>query len=218
MSNAHMILGVAFLIVFFGAAVLMRPAEAPVSLEESSPVVFSQEAVTSTSSEVSMSLRLTSPAFPDGGKIPSKYTCDGENVNPELNISGVPDGTQSLVLVMDDPDIPQSVKEARGIEKFDHWVLYNIEPETSKIPEGAFLLGQNTDGGLGQQGLNGRGEASYAGPCPPDREHRYIYRLYALSETLNFIKPPTLDEVEQAAKGSSIADVTFIGKYERIKQ
>lgn len=154
----------------------------------------------------SMSLSLTSPAFEANGLIPSKYTCDGENVSPELHIEHVPEGTESLILVMDDPDIPDSVKEARGIEKFDHWAVYNIPNDTTTIKEGASI-------GTGAQ--NSRGTFVYTGPCPPDREHRYVFRLYAVSGTLNFIKAPTLDEVEVAAKGMIIESATLIGRYDR---
>jgi hypothetical protein len=149
---------------------------------------------------------LASPAFNDGGLIPPQFTCDGDNVSPEITISGVPEGTQSLVLVMDDPDIPDSVKQARGILKFDHWAVYNIPPETGTIPEGVQV---------GSIGRNTRGDSAYTGPCPPDREHRYIFRLYALSGTLNFIQQPTLDEIESAARGMTLTSTTLIGRYNR---
>jgi Raf kinase inhibitor-like YbhB/YbcL family protein len=149
---------------------------------------------------------ITSPVFPQGGLIPSKFTCDGENISPEIRIEGVPEGTESLVLVMDDPDIPDSVKQSRGIEKFDHWAVYGIPADTAVIPEGAQI---------GTGALNGRGEATYTGPCPPDREHRYFFRVYALSGTLNFIKAPTLDELETAAQGMMLGKAELIGRYNR---
>lgn len=173
---------------------LSKKAEAPIVNQDTNRVL-------------PMSLTLTSPAFAEGGKIPSEYTCDGENTSPELHIANIPEGTKSLALVMDDPDIPDSVKQARGIEVFDHWVLYNIPPNTSVIPKGDLV---------GTMGLNSRGEARYAGACPPDREHRYFFRLYALSGTLNFIKAPTLKDVEEAAKGMMIEKTTLMGRYERI--
>jgi Raf kinase inhibitor-like YbhB/YbcL family protein len=159
-----------------------------------------------TDSTSTMSLTISSPAFVHEGQIPSKYTCDGENISPEIHISGVPEGTQSLVLVMDDPDIPDSVKQARGIEKFDHWTLYGIPPETTVLPEGALV---------GNLGLTSRGEAKYGGPCPPDREHRYFFRLYALTGTLNFFTVPTQRDVEGAAKGMMIEGATLMGRYNR---
>lgn len=156
-----------------------------------------------------MSLTLTSPAFNNGERIPAQYTCDGENVSIPLHIEGIPEGTQSLVLVMDDPDIPESVKESLGVEKVDHWVVYNIPPETTDIASGDVV---------GTLGKNTRGAAAYRGPCPPDREHRYFFRLYAISGTLSFIDVPTLYEVEEAAKGMMIEQATLMGRYERIPE
>lgn len=154
-----------------------------------------------------MSLLLTSPAFVEGGTIPSRFTCDGENVSPELHIANVPKGTAALVLVMDDPDIPGFVKEKFGIQKFDHWAVYNVPADTAVIPEGALV---------GTGALNTSGEAQYTGPCPPDREHRYIFRVYAVSSTLTFVKTPTLDEVETAAQGIMLESATLMGRYARI--
>jgi Raf kinase inhibitor-like YbhB/YbcL family protein len=156
--------------------------------------------------QIKMSLTLTAPSFENQGHIPSQYTCDADNISPEIRIEGVPQGTRSFVLVMDDPDIPTEVKERLGIEKFDHWTLYNIPPDTNRIPEGE---------SRGSLGLTSRGEAKYAGPCPPDREHRYFFRLYALNDTLHFDIPPTLDEVEKAAQKSMIESAMLIGRYER---
>ncbi|MEK9177206.1 MAG: YbhB/YbcL family Raf kinase inhibitor-like protein, partial [Patescibacteria group bacterium] len=132
-------------------------------------------------------MTLTSPAFGAGAPIPPQYTCDGDSVSPPLVISGVPEGAGSLVLIMDDPDVPKALKPD-GV--FDHWILYGIPPETKEIPEGALA---------GAAGLNGAGEPKYAGPCPPPqyepREHRYFFRLYALKGVLNFVKAPTKSEV-----------------------
>lgn len=196
MRHAFALLGLMSFIVLVGLYLAFsKPAEAP-----------TDDSVTPLTNE-SMSLILSSPAFAEGEQIPSKYTCDGENINPELHISGVPEGTESLVLVMDDPDIPDSVKESLGIESFDHWVLYNIPPDTTVIPERAEV---------GSVGLSSRGEARYVGPCPPDGEHRYVFRLYAIKGTLTFIKAPTLRDVEEAAQGAAIESVTFTGRYERL--
>jgi Raf kinase inhibitor-like YbhB/YbcL family protein len=195
MRQAFALLGIMTLVVSVGAFIAFERAEAPAATE----VIYE-------STNPIMSLSLTSPVFEENGLIPAKYTCDGENVSPELRVSGVPDGTQSLILVMDDPDIPESVKEARGIEKFDHWAVYNIPADTTVIPEGA---------AIGTGGLNTRGEPSYTGPCPPDREHRYVFRLYALSGMLNFIQAPTLDEIETAAQGMMLGKAELIGRYNR---
>lgn len=167
--------------------------------------------LTKSDGDIMGTLKLTSSAFENGGVIPSKYTCDGDRLlNPPLSISGVPVGTKSLVLLMDDPDIPQHFKEGLGIEAFDHWVLYAIPPETTEIKEG------NTIGSLG---LNTAQNEAYTGPCPPPEyeptEHRYIFKLYALSGTLNFIKAPTLGEVKTAIKGMIIDEAELTGTYDR---
>lgn len=197
MRYAYMLLGIATLIVFVGAFVVFQRAGAPAQL-----IVIHND----TSS---MSLTLTSSAFNEGERIPSRFTCDGESVSPELRIRDVPEGAESLVLLMDDPDIPESVKRARGIEKFDHWVVYNIPSDTAVILEG---------GVPGTEGVSSLGEVGYVGPCPPDREHRYRFRLYALSGVLDFAKVPTLDEVESALTSMVLASTTLTGLYERVER
>jgi len=183
--------------VFAGAFLAFEKVHAPAS----------EEAANNTHS---MTLTLTSPQFENGGKIPPLYTCDSDNINPEFRISGVPEGAKSLVLLADDPDIPDAVKGSMGIDAFDHWVLYGIPPETTVIPEGSTA---------GSEGLSSRGEPGYVGPCPPPeyepKEHRYFFRLYALSGTLNFIKAPTLEEVKQAMEGMVIEETELMGRYER---
>jgi hypothetical protein len=197
MRHAFTLLGVMTLIVFIGGFfALSKKAEAPVGN-------------TSVNPTTPMAFTLTSPAFTEGGLIPSKYTCDGENLSPELHIGNVPPGTEALVLVMDDPDIPDLVKQSRGIETFDHWVVYNIPKDTVVIPEGAKSFGTS--------GINSAGSHGYRGPCPPDRQHRYFFRLYAVSGTLNFLKAPTLREVEEASRGMVLGEATLMGKYEREK-
>lgn len=192
MRHAYALMGVMVLVLFLGGLIAFnQKAEAPRSLDNAH-----------------LPMTLTSPSFNNNETIPLKFSCDGENISPELHIGNVPTGTKSLALVMDDPDIPESVKQARGIEKFDHWVLYNIPGDTTVIPEGA---------SAGNVGINTKGEAKYTGPCPPDREHRYIFRLYALKEPLYFLKTPALYDVEEAAKGSMIEMTELIGRYERVK-
>ena len=200
MRHAYALLGLAFIIVFGGAYVLIEHAYAP-TVEDDLADNLQQR---------SMSLSLTSPAFRDGEVIPSRYTCDGENINPPLTISGVPDGTQSLVLVMDDPDIPNEVKEARGIEKFNHWAVYNLPVDTTEIPEAT---------SQGSFGINDGGGAGYTGPCPPSQytptEHRYVFRLYAIGDTLTFDTPPSLDALELRAISLQLERAMLIGRYER---
>ncbi len=219
MRHAYTLLGIMTLIVFAGAYFVFNqtataPHEPLDTVEESraiteAPATPETTPLPETQPSTPMKLTLTSPAFAENGKIPSEYTCDGTNVNPEIHISGVPEGTQSLVLVMDDPDIPDFVKKERGIKKFDHWAVYNIAPDTTVIKTGEVI---------GSGGLNSRGSTGYIGACPPDREHRYIFRLYAVSGTLNYIKTPTLDELETAAKGMTLDTATLIGRYERIQK
>ena len=159
-----------------------------------------------------MALTLTSTAFADNEKIPAKYTCDGERfLAPPLAISGIPAGTKSLALIMDDPDIPTVVKEARGIEELNHWVLYNIPATATEIPEGGAVEGDT--------GINGIGTAMYIGPCPPPEhepsEHRYIFTLYALSGTVSFATPPAKAELVAAITPLVIEQATLTGRYSR---
>lgn len=203
MQKAYGVLGILFMIVLIGAFFAFERAEAPTEEEQLSD---------SDNVSTTMSLSLTSPDFKNNGMIPSAYTCDGPGVNPELQIAGVPEGTQSLVLLVEDPDIPQEIRESRGIEKFDHWVLYGIGPDTVVIPENSVV---------GSEGLNSRGEPGYVGACPPPEyeptTHRYIFKLYALSGTLRFIKAPTLGEVQAALEGMVIEETELIGRYKRVQ-
>src|SRR3989338_8517279 len=138
-------------------------------------------------------MKLTSPAFTEGGKIPSKYTCDGENSSPPLSISDVPTKAKSLVLLMDDPDIPETAKKSFNVSVWDHWVVFNVPPGTKAVSEG-----KNPPGVLGK---NTGGKNSYGGPCPPDREHRYFFKLYALDTKLDLPEGVTKSEVEAAMEG-----------------
>jgi Raf kinase inhibitor-like YbhB/YbcL family protein len=152
-------------------------------------------------------LTLTSSAFQENASIPAQFTCDGANRSPELSISGVPAAAKSLVLIMDDPDIPEAVKTARGIDVFDHWVVFNMPPDTASLAEG------QTPPGL--EGANGAGKLGYTGPCPPDREHRYFFKLYALDTMLSLSEGATKAEVEAAMEGHRIESTELIGLYNR---
>lgn len=149
-------------------------------------------------------MKLKSSAFAEGGKIPSIYTCEGKNISPPLQISEVPAGAKSLVLIMDDPDVPTSVRADR---MWVHWVVYNIPPSTALIGEGATppgLLGKNTGGQNG-----------YYGPCPPDREHRYFFKLYALDISLKLPPGATKAEVEKAMAHHIVGQAQLMGLYEK---
>ncbi len=153
-------------------------------------------------------MELKSEAFGSNGRIPPEYTCDGENIIPKLMISGVPKDAKSLVLIMDDPDISESVKQQRGIQVFDHWVAFNISPRISTISKG-----EEPEGVLGS---NGAGSLGYIGPCPPDKEHRYFFKLYALDAILNLHEGATKKEVESAMEGHIMEKAELIGRYERV--
>jgi len=149
-------------------------------------------------------MKLTSSAFQNGGKIPMKYTCDGPNICPPLAISDVPAETKSLVIIMDDPDVPKSI---RSDGMWDHWVVFNIPPHVRKITEG------NEPEGTPGKGTGGN--QNYYGPCPPDREHRYFFKLYALDAKLDIPALSSKKQVEKAMAGHSIAKAELMGKYER---
>ena len=150
-------------------------------------------------------MKLNSPAFGDEGKIPTQYTCDGENINPPLSILEAPGATQSLVLLMEDPDVPKHLKED-GM--WDHWVVFNIPPNLREI-----LEGKEPEGAPGT-GTNG--EPGYYGPCPPDREHRYFFKLFALDTKLELPEGATKAEVEKAMSGHILDETHLMGRYERI--
>ena len=149
-------------------------------------------------------MKLTSPVFEHEGKIPAKYTCDGGNISPPLTISDVPSKAKSLVLIMDDPDVPKNLRED-GM--WDHWVVFNIPPSSSEIKEG-----KEPDGA---HGIGSGGNLNYFGPCPPDREHRYFFKLYALSTELDLLEKATKQQVEKAMEGHVLVKVELMGRYER---
>lgn len=189
MKNAYTLLGVLFIIVIGGAILAFQWASPP------------------SNQNTSMALKLTSSAFEEGGVIPQKYTCNGENINPPLSIEGAPDGTRTLALIVDDPDIPESIKQSRGIDSFDHWVVFNIPPAMTDIEE--------RKNPLGVVGLNSAGKRGYTGPCPPDREHRYFFRLYALDTELSLSEDATKVDVLSAMEGHIIEETALMGKYDQ---
>ncbi len=153
-------------------------------------------------------MTLTSPAFIEGGKIPPKYTCEGQNINPALHISGVPPNAKTLVLIMDDPDVPEYVRKEK---MYDHWIVFNIPTSTTDIAENSQPQGT--------PGRNTNGSLIYVGPCPPDREHRYFFKLYALnSDLLNLPKGATKKDVEQAMEDHIITKAQLMGLYEKQKK
>lgn len=151
-------------------------------------------------------MHLTSSAFKEGGIIPSLYTCEGKNINPPLEISGTPSGAKSLVLIMDDPDVPKTL---RPDGMFDHWIIFNIPPTTKKIIENSIPPGI--------QGKNTKGQNQYFGPCPPDKQHRYFFKLYALDKLLDLPAGSTKKELEKAMDKHILAQSQLMGLYEKGK-
>ncbi|HSW86084.1 MAG TPA: YbhB/YbcL family Raf kinase inhibitor-like protein [Rhabdochlamydiaceae bacterium] len=149
-------------------------------------------------------MKLKSRAFQHEGNIPERYSCDGDNINPPLEIEEVPSNAKSLVLIMDDPDVPEFVRKDR---MFVHWVIYDMPKDIAVIDEDSTPQGK--------MGKGTSGEASYFGPCPPDREHRYYFKLYALDKMLNLAAGATKQEVEKAMAGHIIANTELMGRYER---
>lgn len=142
-------------------------------------------------------LKITSPVFGYKEKIPAKYTCDGDDINPPLTIENIPNNSVSLVLINDDPDAP--------IGNWDHWIVYNI-PITNSIEE---------DSIPGIMGLNSWSRNNYGGPCPPSGTHRYFFKVYALDSKLKLDAGATKTEVELAMKDKIIAKGELIGVYSR---
>lgn len=152
-------------------------------------------------------MELRSTEYRPGGAIPSRYACDGENLSPSLKWSNVPSRTQSLALVLHDPDAPR----AGG---FTHWVVYGIHPATRQIEESAPSLGPHTD--FGVQGKNDAGTLGYTGPCPPCGTHRYTARIYALDIELELEPGVTRLELESAMEGHILDQAALTGTYAKM--
>jgi Raf kinase inhibitor-like YbhB/YbcL family protein len=157
--------------------------------------------------EAAMTLKLTSAAFADGGAIPGKYTCEGQDVSPPLAWAGVPANAKSLVLVVDDPDAPDP---AAPKMTWVHWVLYNIPPGPGSLAEGVRRLPPGT-----LEGSNDWGRTGYGGPCPPIGRHRYFYKLYALDAALPNLGQVTKAQLEAAMKPHVIAHTQLVGTYQK---
>jgi hypothetical protein len=154
-------------------------------------------------------LSVTSPAFTQGGEIPVEHTCEGADRSPSLTFSGVPAGTQSLVLIVDDPDAPDPRAPKRT---WVHWILYNLPAQTAGLSEGV----QRDDLPPGtREGLNDWNRTGYGGPCPPIGRHRYFHKLYALDILLPDLKTPTKAQLEQARRGHVLAHAELMGTYEK---
>lgn len=158
---------------------------------------------------VHMNLVLSSMAFVHNGAIPSRHTCDGENVSPPLSWAGVPRQAKSLALIVDDPDAPDPAAPKRT---WVHWVLYNIPADSASLSDDAATHGllQNA-----LHGVNDFGKGGYGGPCPPVGRHRYFFKLYALKTELPDLHRPTKAQLLAAMKGQVLAESILIGTYQR---
>ena len=150
-------------------------------------------------------MELSSAAFKNGAPIPKQFTCDGPNVSPPLQWSGIPDGSKSLALLVDDPDAP------RG--SWVHWILFNIPPGAAGLPENIKKTVTIPNGA--RQGMNDFHEVGYGGPCPPGGKHRYFFRLYALDAELTVDAGATRAQFERAMQGHVVSDAQLMGTYQR---
>lgn len=157
-----------------------------------------------------MALALSSSAFKHQGEIPSKYTCEGQDVSPPLSWSGAPPGTKSFVLVVDDPDAPDPKAPKTT---WVHWVLYNLPTTSTALAEAA---AKNLPKDTGE-GLNDWKRTGYGGPCPPIGRHRYFHKLYALDVVLPDLGRPTKAGVEKAMAGHVLGQAELVGTYEKKK-
>ncbi len=145
-------------------------------------------------------MKISSPAFKHNEMIPSKFTCDGADVNPALMIEGVPAEAKTLALIVDDPDAPRGT--------WVHWVVWNIDPKTKEIKENSVPAGA-------KQGMTDFRQKNYGGPCPPPGTHRYFFKLYALDTVLDLGTNADKAKLEAAMKGHIIGQAELIGRYGR---
>ncbi|MFI1364276.1 YbhB/YbcL family Raf kinase inhibitor-like protein [Streptomyces griseochromogenes] len=155
-----------------------------------------------TSATTAHRLTVTSPAYPDSGTIPRRYTCGGENVSPPLAVNGVPTRTTSLTLLLQDPDAPRGT--------FTHWMAWDIDPHTTHLTAGEHPTGA-------AEGRNGFGGTGYGGPCPPrgDHPHRYVLTVYAGDGRPDLAPTATPDDLLRALSGHTLATGTLTGRYGR---
>ena len=166
---------------------------------------FSVFPITLAKGGKSMEIKITSTAFENGGEIPVKYTCDGDDVSPPLRWDGVPDGTKSLALICDDPDAPMGT--------WVHWVLFNIPPDVTGLPEKVPSQPHLENGAV--HGINDFRNYGYGGPCPPGGTHRYFFKIYALDTVLNLKAGATKAQLLDAIEGHILAKGELMGKYSR---
>ena len=188
--------------IFLLLAMIMA-ACAPAATAESDPPATSE----TPSTEVTMSLALTSDAFANGQSIPAKYSCVGRNISPALAWNDPPAGTQSFALIVDDPDAPMGT--------WVHWVLFNIPAAARNLPEDLPVTGKNMDPNAIYVGKNSSGNIGYDGPCPPSGTHRYYFKLYAVDTTLNLLPGASKEQVLKEMEGRILAQGELMGTFSK---
>lgn len=141
---------------------------------------------------------ITSPSFIEDAPIPARFTCKGENINPEILLTGTPEGTQTLALIMHDPDAPSG--------DFTHWLMWNIPAKTNTIAENSVPVGAT-------EGVTSFGSQNYGGPCPPSGTHRYIFELFALDTSLDLPVTTTADDIRGAMSGHILGETKLTGTF-----
>ena len=164
------------------------------------PIPVPKAPVQTSSPQVVKNMKLTSTAFGSEEVIPKEFTCDGKKMHPPFMISGLPEGTKSLAMIVDDPDAPMGT--------FTHWVIWNIDPATREIAAGEIPP-------KSQEGTNSAGEIGFTPPCPPSGSHRYFFTLFAVDTTIGLDGKATKAELEAAMKGHIIEQTNLIGSYGR---
>jgi Raf kinase inhibitor-like YbhB/YbcL family protein len=150
-------------------------------------------------------IKIGSPAFQEGGMIPERYSCYGDNISPPLSWEGVPEGTKSMALIVDDPDAPGGT--------FVHWVLYDLPADLEGLPEN-LPSGKGLPIG-GEEGINSTNQTGYTGPCPPSGTHRYFFKVYALDEKLKLPAGETKDRLLDAMEGHLLGQGRLMARYKR---
>lgn len=174
-----------------GAVLILKKNKTPEDFEKQQP---------SAPVQPKSMLKLLSPDFENNGLIPKKYTCDGQNINPALEISNVLEAAKSLVLIIDDPDAPGGT--------WNHWIVFNIDPAVKEINEESVPSG-------GVLGTNDFGKPEYGGPCPPSGVHRYFFRIYALDTVLNIPPGAERNALEKAMENHILDQGELVGQYSR---
>ncbi len=158
-----------------------------------------------------ITMKISSDVFMSENEIPSLYTCEGKDISPPLTWQGIPEKTKSLALIVDDPDAPDP---AAPKMVWTHWVLYNLSPKVTGLPENVTL--KNLPAGT-LAGLTNWNKPNYGGPCPPIGRHRYYFKLYALDTLLPNLQNPTVEVLQKAMKGHILAEAVLMGTYQKKK-